>query len=158
MILPGSWAGLLEVFRPVFHRRATFVLFTVLATGMVARSGRRSVVGMLAGAGMAGRISFHAACRFFSAAVWDIDQLGLIAARLIVARLLSPDEPVIVVIDDTLFKRSGRRVHHAFWTHCAMRRSVISPAQRGEIGGTSLDPMANPASKGNTGDKSMPVN
>ena len=74
MILPGSWAGLLEAFRPVFRRRATFVVFTVLATGMVARSGRRSVVGMLAGAGMAGRISFHAACRFFSAAVWEIDR------------------------------------------------------------------------------------
>jgi hypothetical protein len=117
MILPESWAGLLEAFRPVFRRRATFVVFTVLATGMVARSGRRSVVGMLAGAGMAGRISFHAACRFFSAAVWDIDQLGLTAARLIVARLLSPDEPVIVVVDDTLFKRWGRKVHHAFWTH-----------------------------------------
>ena len=64
------------------------MVFTVLATGMVAAAGRRSVVGMLAGARMAGRISFHAACRFFSAAVWDVDQLGLIVARLVVARLL----------------------------------------------------------------------
>jgi hypothetical protein len=43
--------------------------------------------------------------------------MGLIAARLIVTRLLSPGEPVTVVIDDTLFKRWGRQVHHAFWTH-----------------------------------------
>jgi transposase len=41
---------------------------------------------------------------------------------------------------------------------CAMRRSVISPAQRGEIGGTSLDLMANPAPKGNIGNSSMPGN
>jgi hypothetical protein len=34
---------------------------------------------------------------------------------------------------------------------CAMKRGVISPAERGEMGGTSLDLMANPASKGNTG-------
>ena len=39
---------------------------------------------------------------------------------------------------------------------CAMRCSVISPAQRGEMGGISLDPMANPASKDKIGDESMP--
>jgi hypothetical protein len=117
VILPGSWAGVLEPLRPVFRRRGTFVLFTVLATGMVATVGRRSVVGMLAGAGMARQISFHAACRFFSHAVWDVDRLGLVVARLVVTRLLGPGEPVTVVIDDTLFKRWGRHVHGAFWTH-----------------------------------------
>jgi DDE superfamily endonuclease len=117
MILPVSWATLLEMFRPVFRRRGTFTLFTVLATGMIARTGRRTVVGMLSGARMAGAVSFHAACRFFSQAVWDVDQLGLIAARLIVQRLVGENEPITVVIDDTLFKRWGRRVHHAFWTH-----------------------------------------
>ena len=117
MILPDSWAGVLEPCRPVFRRRGTFVVFTVLATGMVAATGRRSVVGMLAGARMAQQISFHAACRFFSCAVWDIDRLGLTVARLIVTRLLGPDEPITVVIDDTLFKRWGRHVWHAFWTH-----------------------------------------
>ena len=117
MILPGSWAGVLEPLRPVFRRRGTFVLFTVLATGMVTTVGRRSVVGMLAGARMARQISFHAACRFFSHAVWDIDRLGLVVARMVVTRLLGPGEPVTVVIDDTLFKRWGRHVHGAHWTH-----------------------------------------
>ena len=117
VILPGSWAGVLEPCRPVFRRRGTFVVFTVLATGLVAATGRRSVVGMLAGARMAQQISFHAACRFFSHAVWDIDRMGLIVARLIVTRLLGPGEPVTAVIDDTLFKRWGRQVWHAFWTH-----------------------------------------
>ena len=77
MIMPESWAVVLNVFTPVFARRGTFRMFTMLATGMVAQTGRRTVVGMLAGAGMAQRISFHAACRFFSAAVWDADRLGL---------------------------------------------------------------------------------
>jgi hypothetical protein len=89
----------------------------MLATGMVAQTGRRGVVGMLAGAGMAGAVSFHAACRFFSHAVWDVDRLGLLAAGLIVDRLLEPGEPIVVVVDETLFKRWGRKVHHAFWTH-----------------------------------------
>jgi len=86
------------------------VLFTVLATGMVAQTGRRSVVGMLSGARMAGAISFHTACRFFSSAVWDLDQMGLVTARLIAGRLLPPGEPVTVVVDDTLYKRWGHKV------------------------------------------------
>jgi hypothetical protein len=117
VILPVSWSVVLEVFRPVFRRRGTFTLFTVLATGIVAQRGRRTVVGMLAGAGMATRVSFHAACRFFSAAVWDVDRLGLAAARFVVEHLLGPDAPVVVAVDDTLFKRWGRKVHHVFWTH-----------------------------------------
>ena len=69
VILPGSWAGVLEPCRPVFARRGTFVVFTVLATGMVAATGRRSVVGMLAGARMTQQISFHAALLNSSGAI-----------------------------------------------------------------------------------------
>ena len=100
MILPWSWATVLETLRPAFRRRGTFAVFCVLATGMVAQSSRRSVVGMLSGARMAGSVSFHAACRFFSHAVWDIDRLGLLVAALIVDRLLGADEPITVVIDE----------------------------------------------------------
>jgi hypothetical protein len=117
MILPASWPALLESFRPVFRRRGTFTLFTVLATGLVLQAGRRSVAGMLAGAGMASKISFRAACRFFSSAVRDIDALCLIAARLIVTRLLEDDAPIVVAVEDTLFKRWGRKVCHAIWTY-----------------------------------------
>lgn len=117
LVMPASWAAVLEMFRPAFRRRGTFTRFTVLATGMVAQTGRRSVVGMLGGARMAQTISFHAACRFFSAAVWEVDRLGLIAARLVVERLVPAGAPITVVVDDTLFKRWGRKVYHAFWTH-----------------------------------------
>ncbi len=115
--LPASWLLLLETFRPIFARASTFALFTVLATGLVSRTSRRTVVGMLSGAGLGAVVSFHAACRFFSGAVWDVDRLGLALARLIVTRLLDAEAPIVVVVDDTLFRRWGRRVHHAFWTH-----------------------------------------
>ncbi|TQC38866.1 transposase [Rhodococcus sp. WS4] len=117
LTLPASWRMLLENLRPVFARSSTFGLFVLLATGLVARTTRRTVVGMLAGTGMAAVISFHSACRFFSHHVWDPDRLGLAVARLIVTRLLPAHAPITVAVDDTLFRRWGKKVHHAFWTH-----------------------------------------
>jgi hypothetical protein len=117
LTLPASWRMLLENLRPVFARSSTFGLFVLLATGLVARTTRRTVVGMLAGAAMAAVVSFHSACRFFSTHVWDTDRLGLAAARLVVDRLLPADAPITVAVDDTLFRRWGKKVHHAFWTH-----------------------------------------
>ena len=99
LTLPASWRVLLETFRPAFRRSSTFALFELLATGLVARAARRTVVGMLAGAGMAAVVSFHACCRFFSAHAWDADRLGLALARLIVTRLLDADAPIEVVVD-----------------------------------------------------------
>ena len=66
LTLPASWLELLQPLRPVFARSSTFGLFVLLATGLVARTARRTVVGMLAGAGVAALVSFHCACRFFS--------------------------------------------------------------------------------------------
>lgn len=117
LTLPASWLALLETLRPVFRRSSTFGLFVLLATGLVARTARRTVVGMLAGAGMAALVSFHSACRFFSQYAWDTDRLGLAIAGLIVERLLPAGAPIEVVVDDTLFRRWGKKVHHAFWTH-----------------------------------------
>ncbi|WP_219070846.1 transposase, partial [Candidatus Mycobacterium methanotrophicum] len=117
LTLPSSWRELLQTLRPVFGRSSTFAMFALLATGLVARTTRRTVVGMLAGAGMAALVSFHSACRFFSTYVWDTDRLGLVIARLIVDRLLDAGAAIAVAVDDTLFRRWGKKVHHAFWTH-----------------------------------------
>jgi hypothetical protein len=46
-----------------------------------------------------------------------LGRLGLLVARLLAGRLLDPGAPVVVVVDDTLFRRWGRKVHHAFWIH-----------------------------------------
>jgi SRSO17 transposase len=110
LTLPASWLELLQPLRPVFARSSTFGLFALLATGLVARTARRTVVGMLAGAGMAAIVSFHCACRFFSHHAWDAARLGLAVAALIVQRLLPTDAPITAVVDDTLFRRWGKKV------------------------------------------------
>ena len=105
--MPPSWRDLLDELAPVFARRSTFRLFTALACGMILAD-RSTVVAMAAAAGMAGR--WRRACWFFAAAAWDIDDLGLAVARLIVKWLLADGEPVVVAVDGTFFKRWGRKV------------------------------------------------
>jgi hypothetical protein len=70
LTLPALWRAVLDTFRPA-SRRSTFAVFALLATRMVAQAGRRTVVGMLAGVGVAAAVSFHTACRFFTCHAWD---------------------------------------------------------------------------------------
>src|SRR4029079_819041 len=55
--------------------------------------------------------------RFFAAARWSVDQVGLALADLIVARLLPTGAPITLAVDDTLVKRSGKRVFGVAWHH-----------------------------------------
>jgi SRSO17 transposase len=114
--LPVSVLRVLEVFRPCFTA-PTFETFTALVVGLVTQPVGRTVCGMLTGAGLA-RVWHHCrAHRFFSAARWCPRQLGLVMAELIVTRLLAPGASITVVIDDTLFRRRGRKVHAVGWFH-----------------------------------------
>jgi hypothetical protein len=72
---------------------------------------------MLAGARLAGVWHHSRAHRFFAAARWSADALGLGVLEVIVACLLGPDAPLRLVVDDTLFRRSGRKVWGATWHH-----------------------------------------
>lgn len=116
VILPGTLSRVLEVFRPCFTA-PTFETFTVLVAGLVAQPVGRTVCGMLTGAGLA-RVWYHGrAHRFFSAARWCPRQVGLVLAGLIVTGLLAPGAPIMVVVDDTLFRRRGKKIYGAGWFH-----------------------------------------
>lgn len=114
--VPASLAALLEVFRPCLTA-PSYRTFCQLVCGLIAGSGKRTVTGMLSGAGLA-RLWHHSrAHHLFAYARWSPDQLGLELAKLIVARLVPAGAPITLVVDDTLFRRRGRRVHAALWTH-----------------------------------------
>ena len=112
--MPVTWRDLLEELAPAFSRRSTRRLFVALACGMILAD-RSTVVAMAAAAGMAGK--WRRACWFFSGAVWDIDDLGLAVARLVVKYLVAAGEPVVVACDGTFFKRWGRTVFQARWAY-----------------------------------------
>ncbi len=114
--VPASLAGLLTPFAPLFTA-PSFRTFCALACGFLAQAGKRTVCGMLAGAGLARAWPHDRAHGFFARARWDADEVGLAAARLVVARLVPAGEPVTVAIDDTLFRRRGKKVWAASWFH-----------------------------------------
>lgn len=114
--LPATLTALLDVTRPCFTA-PSFRTFCVLVAGMVAQPGRRTVTGMLIGAGLS-RLWHHSRAHwFFSAARWCPDQLGVAVLGLVTTLLLPAGAPVVVAVDDTLFHRSGRKVHAAAWCH-----------------------------------------
>ena len=74
--LPISLRRLLDAFAGCFTT-PTFEVFQAMVIGLVAQTGQRTVCGMLTGAGLATTWSHHRAHRFFSAARWQVDQIGL---------------------------------------------------------------------------------
>jgi len=117
LTIPPSLAGLLAALRPCFATAPTFTTFCALVCGMLAQTGRRTVCGMLVGSGLSPLWSHHRAHRFFSRARWSPDTLGVLLAGLVARLLLPAGAEVTVVVDDTLFRRTGRRVWAAGWFH-----------------------------------------
>ena len=114
--LPGSLAELLEEFRPCFTA-PTFTTFALLAAGLIARPAGRTVCGMLAGAGLGGVWHHSRAHRFFAAAAWSADAVGLVVLRLAAGWLIPAGAPVVIAVDDTMFRRAGRKVFAACWAY-----------------------------------------
>ena len=114
--LPPSLAGLLSSFRSCFTA-PTFRTFTVLLAGMIAQPGRHTVCGMLTGAGLAGVWHHAKAHWFFSRARWDPDDVAVVLTRLVVGLLLPADAPITVAVDDSLWRRTGRKVAGTGWHH-----------------------------------------
>ena len=114
--VPASLMRLLAVFSPLFTV-PSFRTFTMLACGFLAQAGKRTVCGMLTGAGLSRLWPHDRARYFFSRARWNPDDLGIAAAKLVTGLLVPDREPVEVLIDDTLFRRRGKRVWAASWFH-----------------------------------------
>src|SRR5690348_16218789 len=127
MPVPASLMTLLAVFAPLFTA-PSFRTFAMLACGFFAHSGQRTVCGMLTGAGLSRLWPHDRAHYFFSRARWNPDDLGIAAAKLVIALLVPEGEAVEVLVDDTLFRRRGKKVWAASWFHDG---SAQGPAKTG---------------------------
>jgi DDE superfamily endonuclease len=112
--VPASLAALLAAFAPLFTA-PSYRTFCGLACGFLAQPGRRTVCGMLAGAGLSRLWPHDRAHYFFARARWKPGDLSLHAARLVVTLLVPEGQPVEAVVDDTLLKRRGKKAWAASW-------------------------------------------
>src|SRR6266702_7021541 len=116
LTLPASLMLLLGALRPCFTR-PSFRTFCGLAAGLAGQPQRRTVTGMLLGAGLSRCWPHDRAHYFFARARWDADQRGLAVAQLAVLLTVPPGADLRVAVDDSVFRRCGRKVHGAGWQH-----------------------------------------
>jgi hypothetical protein len=105
--LPVTFVSLLVELRPVFSG-PSFENFQVLVTGWVHALGKRRISDVIRSAGVLATKHFGAYYRFFSKGRWAFDRLGL-ALFGGVLRLMRVSD-IEVIVDDTLSRRSGKKV------------------------------------------------
>ena len=108
MIIVTSFLTSLQGFAPCFTA-PSFETFLTLAAGWVLNLGRHTVTATIRAANAVGWKHFSSFHRFFAAASWLTDEVGIVVVRL-VEKLIGKDQPVIVAIDDTLGRHTGKNI------------------------------------------------
>jgi hypothetical protein len=117
----GAFERLFEETRPAFAQERTFERARILAMSSLVAMGRRTISGMLCASSQQ-FADWSAAYRVFERRRFDTDALFAPISREIVGRL-EPGEPLVVMMDDTLIRKRGRKVHGTGW-----RRDPLGPA------------------------------
>ena len=112
----GSVADLRRSFHPSDLRSRTRLVFgTILATG------QRTVAAALRAVGLRDERHFTTYHRVLNRAQWSPLRLSRTLLALIVRTLLAADTPIILLVDSTLVRRTGRRLVWKGRFHDAVR-------------------------------------
>lgn len=107
----NAWEALAGLARGCFAA-PSFAIFTTILTGWVLAPGRRTITAMIA-AGDPEQLRAHDAYhRFFRSGRWSTNQIWKVLVVHVVAGLC-PGGVVTLDVDDTLYKKSGRKVNGA---------------------------------------------
>ncbi len=117
----GAFSRLFDQARPAFTQERTFERARTLAMSSIVGLGRRTVSGMLC-TGAQQFTDWSAAYRLFECHRFDPEALLAPARRAVVERL-PPEEPLVVMMDDTLLRKRGRKIHGTAW-----KRDPLGPA------------------------------
>src|SRR3954447_1932910 len=125
IILPSTFVGLLVAFGPCFTAPSCRT-FQLLVAGWVHCLGRRTITAVAVASGGVDRCHISVFHRFFSRATWSPDALGQVVFRL-AARWIPADQPLFVLIDDTLGRKTGRGVSRATMHHDPLLSTARKP-------------------------------
>src|SRR5919109_222023 len=112
--------ALLQTFAVVFTR-TTFAHALIVLYGAILAPGRRTVAATLRAVGLRDERHFTSYHRVFNRAVRSPLRVSRLLLEVILTRLLPPHAPLIVVIDTTLVRRTGRRLVWRGRFHDAVR-------------------------------------
>jgi DDE superfamily endonuclease len=125
IILPSGMVGLLAAFEPCFHA-PTYRVFQLVLAGWMPCPGRRTITAVaLASGGLSGR-HISVLHRFFARNRWSLDAVGHVVFRLALA-WIPADQPLHVLIDDTLARKTGKGISLATMHHDPLLSSARRP-------------------------------
>jgi hypothetical protein len=117
---------LLATFAPAFTAR-TFTRALVLLYGTLLAVGPRTVTAALRAMGRDHDAHFGPYHRVLNRAQWSPLALSRLLLGLLVATCLAPDAPLLLVIDETLERRHGRRIAWRSWFRDPVRSGAGKP-------------------------------
>ena len=124
-IVPESFVGVLAAFAGCFGA-PSYRTFEAVVVGWVHCLGRRTITAVALASGGVGRRHISVFHRFFSRAVWAPDDLGRILFGLAVA-WIPAEQPLYLVIDDTLARKGGKGVALASMHHDPLLSTARKP-------------------------------
>ena len=108
-ILPAEFIHLLEPFAPLFHPR-TWPKAQLLLVGAILAPGKRTVTSALRVMGLSERGDFALYHQVLNRAAWSSLKLSQVLLYLMLRYLDDGDGPLVFGIDETLERRSGKRI------------------------------------------------
>lgn len=106
---------------------AAFAHAGVLVYGALLTAGRRTVAAALRAVGLAANPRFTTYHRVLNRARWSPLPLGRLLPGLLVAPFLPPDAPLVLLADETLERRRGRRLAWEGWFRDPLRSTATKP-------------------------------
>ncbi len=110
-IIATSFTALLCGFADCFTG-PSFETFRQLMAGWVLCIGQHTVTGLIQAGSLLGAKHYSSYHYFFRAARWEPDRVGIVVLRLVL-KLVPPFAPVVLVVDDTLARHTGKGISSA---------------------------------------------